>query len=291
MSQRPIQGASGLSVPAGPSFWSYPSRPTSLEEPRQSVIPRKRNSDVALTELSDSDSDAPRPKRPRLDFQHKHPLLAVNPNLPPYVTTQRTIVVPNPPVMTAPAGSPGSEMPQPALMQGPSMPQGPVQSINELQGERARAAATLSQLRASLSTGPDVDRDLASGYINVWQQHLSVIDNQIAEMQMAAAPERSAVSPNPHPPFLVPSSAYASVTPELAPPQTTHDAHLGIVESEGEASNAENNQPNEHLSLPMPDHALSTVVASQPAKYVGATEYLDILSLCLQFAEIPSRLQ
>jgi len=154
------------------------------------------------------------------------------------------------------------------------MPQGPVQSINELQGERARAAATLSQLRASLSTGPDVDRDLASGYINVWQQHLSVIDNQIAEMQMAAAPERSAVSPNPHPPFLVPSSAYASVTPELAPPQTTHDAHLGIVESEGEASNAENNQPNEHLSLPMPDHALSTVVASQPAKCVGATECL-----------------
>lgn len=266
---------------------SRSSRPTLLEGARQSVIPRKRNSDVALTELSDSDSDAPRPKKPRLDLQHKHPLLAVNPNLPPYVTTQRAIVVPNPPVMTAPTASLGPEMPQRTPVRGPFPPQDPVQSINDLLSERAQAAATLSQLRASLSTEPDIDRNSASDYINAWQQRLSIVDNQIAEVQMAAAPEGFAVSPNPHPPFLVPSSAYTGVTPESAPPETTHDAHPGYVENEGEASGADNDQSNGHPSLPMSNQAISIAGSSQPAKYVGATEclqyYLTLPIVCRNF--------
>ena len=252
---------------------SHSSRPTLLEGARQSVITRKRNIDVALTELSDSDSDAPRPKKPRLDLQHKHPLLAVNPNLPPYVTKQQAIVVPNPPIMTAPAASPGSEMPQRTPVRGPFPSQGPVQSINDLLSERARAAATLSQLRASLSTEPD--RDLSSDYINAWQQRLFMLDNQIAEVQMAATLEEFTVSPNPHPPLFVPSSAYANVTPELAPPETTHDAHPGYGENEGEASGADNNQSNGHPSLPMSNQAISIAGSSQPAEYVGATECLQ----------------
>jgi hypothetical protein len=223
--QRPIQSTSdALSVPAGPSFLPYPSRPTSLEEARHFVIPRKRNSDSALTELSDSDSDAPRPKRQRLDLQQKHPLLAVNPNLPPYVATQRSMVVPTPPVMLVSAASPVSEMPQPTPMRGPFLPQGQVQSIDELLGERARAAAALSQLRASLGTGPDVDGNSTSDYINSWQQRLSVIDNQIAEVQMAAPPERFAVSLNPHPLSLCPPLLMQALLPSRPPPGHTRCA-------------------------------------------------------------------
>jgi hypothetical protein len=148
--QRSIQGASGaLSVPAGPSFLSHPLRPTSLQEARQSDIPRKRNSDV-LTELSDSDSDAPRPKKPRLDPQQKHPLLAVNPNLPPYTTTQQTTVVPNPPVMVAPAASPGSVIHSPH--QCADLPaSGSRQSINE------RSRRTCSSCSYSVPTSPSLE--------------------------------------------------------------------------------------------------------------------------------------
>ena len=257
---------------AGPSFLSHPSWPTSLLEPRQSFIPRKRNSD-ALIELSDSDSDAPRPKKPRLDPQQKHPLLAVNSNLPPYITTQRTMVVPNPPVMAAPAASLGLVMPQPTPMRGPFLPQGPVQSINEILDERIRIANAGSQMRASLSTRPEVDGYSANDQFNAWQLRPSVADNKIAEMQTTAAPERFTVIPNPHPPFLVPpTSGYASVTPESALPETTRDAHPKYLESEGETSNAENDQPNGHSSLPISNHAISTAAFSQPAKYVGTTE-------------------
>lgn len=242
---------------------SHPSWPTSLHEASQPVIPRKRNSD-ALIELSDSDSDAPRPKKPRLDPQQKHPLLVVNSNLPPYITTQRTMVVPNPPVMTAPAASPSSVMPQPTPMGGPSLPQAPLRSINEILDERARVANDVAQMRAVLSIRPEIDRNLANDQFNAWQPGLSVV----AEMQTAAAPERL-----PRPPFLVPpSSGYASVTPESAPTETTHDAYPKYLESEGETSKSENDQSNGHPPLPMPNHAISTAAFSQPAKYVGATE-------------------
>ena len=184
------------------------------------------------------------------------------------------MVVPNRPVMTAPAASLGPVMPQPTPMAGPFLPQGPVQSIDAILDEHAQIADVLSQLRAPLSTGPEIDRSLANGHINPRQLRLSVIDDNIAEMQMAAATERFAVVPNPHPPFLVPpSSGYVSVTPESAPPETTHYARTMFVdESEGEASNAENGQPNGHPSLPMPDHAISAIASSQPAKYAGTTE-------------------
>ena len=182
------------------------------------------------------------------------------------------MAVPNPPVMTAPAASLGPVMPQPTPMPGPFLPQGPVQSMDEILDERAQIANALSQLRASLSTGPEIDSDLANDHINSWQLRLSVIDNKIAEMQMAAATERPAVVSNPHPTFLVPpSSGYLSVTPESATPETTHDVHPMYVESEGEASNAENGQPNGHPSLQTLNHAILTAASSQPAKYASAT--------------------
>lgn len=259
---------------------SHFSRPTSFQEAIQPVIPRKRNAEVALIELSDSDSDAPRPKKPRLDLQQKHPLLAVNRNLPPYITAQPTMVIPDLPVMTVRAASPGPVMPQPTPMPEPFLPQGPVQSIDEILDERTRIANALSQLRASLTTRPEIDRDLVNDHINSWQLSLSVIDNKIAEIQRAATTEGPAVVPNPHPPFLMtPSPGYLSVTPELAPPETIYDAYPMHVESEGEASNAENGQPNGNPPLPMSNHAISTVASSQPAKYAGATE-------CLQYTLI-----
>lgn len=269
--QRPTQAASrALSMPAGPSFLSHPLRPTSPYEARQADNPRKRNSEVALTELSDSDSDVPRSKKPRLDSTQKHPLLAVNPNLPPYITKQQTTVIPNPPVMKAPAASPGSVTSQPAPVRALFPPQGPVQSMNEVLSERAQVAATLHQLRNSLSTRPDIDRNLAN--VNAWQQHLSAIDNQIAEMQMAATPERLGVSPKPHPPALVPSSSvHASDTPKPASSETGDDAYPGHLESEGEASNAENDNFNSFASLPMSTGPISSSGLSQPAKYAGTT--------------------
>lgn len=211
---------------------SHPSRPTSLQEVRLFDIPRKRNSDVALIELSDSDSDAPRPKKPRLDPQQKHPLL------PPYITGQQTTVVPNPPVTMAPA-------------------------------------ATLNQLCATLSTGPDIDWDLTGDHISAWQQPLSVTDNKTAEMQMAAAPERFTVYPNLHPAFIVPSSSiYPGDTAEAAPSEVTLDAHPVHTESEGDGSNTENGQPNGHPSLQILNSAISTADSSPPVKYVSATEHL-----------------
>lgn len=284
MLQHSIQGASrALSVPAGPSLLSHPPRATLPHLARQFDIPRKRSSAVALTELSDSDSDAPRPKKPRLDPPQKHPLLVVNPNLPPYITTQQT-TVPNPPV---PAGSSISVISQPAPVHAPSLPQGP---MNEVLGERARVAATLHELRSSLSTRPDIDRNLAN--INAWQQHLSAIDNQIAEMQMIIAPEGFSVPTNPQPPFLVPiSTVSASITPEPGPSEATHDVYPGYIESEGETSNVENDQSNGFPSLPMPEPALPTAGSSRPAKYVGAIECPRRSLICLQFAEISSRLQ
>lgn len=269
MLQRSIQGASrALPVPTGPSFLLHPPRATSPHLARLPVIPRKRNSDVALTELSDTDSDAPRPKKPRLDPSPKHPLLAVNPNLPPYITTQHT-TVPNPP-----AGSPGPVIPQPAPIHVPSLSHGPVQSINEVLNERDRVAACLSELRSSLSTRPDIDRSLVN--INAWQQRLFEIDNQIVEMQMTATPEGLCVPPNLQPPFLVPTSTVSvSTTPEPGPSMATHDVYPGYIESEGETSNVENDQSTGFPSLPMSEPAISTTGSSRPAKYVGSPECLQ----------------
>lgn len=245
----------------------HPPRATSFHLARQRDNPRKRNSDVALTELSDTDSDAPRPKKPRLDPPQKHPLLSVNPNLPPYIIAQHT-TVPNPLV---PAGSPSSVMSQPLPMHVSSLPQGPVQSVNEVLSERARVATTLYELRSALSTGLDIDKNLAN--INAWQQRLSAIDNQIADMRMTAAPEALGVLPNPHPPFLVPTSTVSgSITPEPGPSEATHDVYPGYIESEGDTSNVENDQSNGFPSLSASEPAISTTGSSQPARYVCTTE-------------------
>lgn len=206
-----------------------------------------------------------------MDPPQKHPLLAVNPNLPPDITTQQTTVVLNPLVMEAPAANPDSIISPPAPMHAPSLPQDPVRSINEALGDRAQVAAALFQLGASLSTRPDIDRNMANDLIKA--QRLSAIDD--VEMQMAAAPESLGVPLNPHPPFLVPASyVYASTTPEPGPSEARHDAYPGYLESEGEASNAENDQSNAFPSLPMSTPAVPPTGFSQPAEYVRTVECL-----------------
>jgi hypothetical protein len=274
-----------LSGPAELPFLSQLSWPASPRGARQASIPirsRKRNGDAALTELSDSDSDAPRPKKPRLDPLQNRPLLESNRNLPTYTATEPTIVVPNPPVMMAPMGSLGSGAAQPVPIQVPFLPQGPVRSINEVLNERSRVVSTMHQLRGFLNTRPDIDKDVASDHINACQQRLSAIDNQIAEMQMTAAPERLVVPPNPHPPFLVPTSIRASVTPELAPSGTMDEQYPGYTESEDEMGNAKNDQKSGFLSLPMPKHSISTArSASRPAEYVSPPDVPSTPSLCL----------